>query len=404
MNSVAALRLSSEVRLHGELLADAAVQGFTRDILKEGRHEATQRRLLARALRATDSLVPGVMRSVRAAQAVANLQSARVEVFITDSPQMNAFCMELDGGFAVVFTAPLLERMTEGELAFITGHEFGHAAYGHLKLPSSAILAIGKGVDPRLALALMAWNRRGELSCDRLGLLCCRNLQDAATALIKIASGLGGSVLRFSMTDYIAQMSELQKLSPSGADAADWYASHPFSPLRVAALNEFWGSALAPAEAGAGPRRPHVELEDRVETLLRAMEPVAPAGDPPAVRDLLLWGGLAVAAADGKVLDSEKASLRQAVGDAAIEGALAALRAAGNEPAATALLRERLAAAAKACASLPSPDRHALIQRLVVIARADLDLAPQELAGLRGTAEAIGLDPGFVDKIIALFA
>src|SRR5207248_86971 len=112
-----------------------------------------------------------------------------------------------------------------------------------------------------------------ELSCDRVGLLCNRNLQDAATALIKISSGLSGSALQFSMTDYMAQLSELQKIAPSSEDAADWYASHPFSPLRVAALHEFWGSDLAPAEGSTGPRRPAAELENRIESLLKAMEP-----------------------------------------------------------------------------------------------------------------------------------
>jgi uncharacterized tellurite resistance protein B-like protein len=347
-------------------------------------------------------VVPDVLKIVRAAQAAAGMSGTKVEVFIGEAPQMNASCMEVDGGFAFFYTAPLLERFTPGELAFVTGHELGHAAFGHLSLPASALLQLR--LEPKLALALMAWNRRGELSCDRLGLLCGRSLQDAATALIKLSSGLSGSLLRFSLADYIAQMSELQQMAPSSDEAADWYASHPFSPLRVAALNDFWGSALAPPEAGDGPRHPVAELDRRVESLLRSMEPDATGAGPKQARDVLLWGGLLVVAADGKAHEKEKATLGQTVGPDALEAALKTLRATGNEAAAVAHIRKQVEAAGLACRSLPAPDRHALVQKLVAVARADNELSESELVALRTTAEAIGLSPGFVDKIISLFA
>ncbi len=402
--AVTALRLTSEQRLHEQLKGNPNVQQRIKGILKEGHLEANHRRLLARALRATESLVPGVMKIVRETQAIAGLGGAKVEVYIIDSPQMNAFCIALGGGFAVVYSARLLERMTDGELAFVTGHEFGHAAFDHLTLPSSAMLVPPFRVEPPLALSLMSWNRRAELSCDRVGLLCSRNLKDAATALIKISSGLGGAALQFSLPDYMAQLSELQKISPSADDAADWYASHPFSPLRVAALHEFWSSELAPAEAGTEPRRTKAELDTRIEAMLRAMEPETPAAAGDKVRDLLLWAGLLVVASDDKLQDSEKASLTEMAGAAAVQEALVLVRAAGSEAAAMELIRKRVTAAAQACRDLPAPDRSALIQRLIVVARADQDLAPQELAALRSVAELLGLNPGFVDKIVALFA
>ncbi|MDX6768892.1 MAG: TerB family tellurite resistance protein, partial [Elusimicrobiota bacterium] len=65
--------------------------------------------------------------------------------------------------------------------------------------------------------------------------------------------------------------------------------------------------------------------------------------------------------------------------------------------------RARAQAAARGARGLPAPERHALVQRLVVVARADLVVHPDEAAGLRELAAAMGLAPEFVDKILKFF-
>jgi len=64
---------------------------------------------------------------------------------------------------------------------------------------------------------------------------------------------------------------------------------------------------------------------------------------------------------------------------------------------------ERFLAAAKRCSALPAADRHALLQKLIVMARADGRLADEEVRALHEAAGALGATPGFVDQVVKLF-
>ena len=196
---------------------------------------------------------------------------------------------------------------------------------------------------PDKALALMSWSRRAEISCDRAGLVCSRSLQDATTALIKLTCGLGAPLVSFHLDDYLAQMRDIQSLGGSVKDDPDWFSSHPFNPLRVAALYDFSSSQLY---AGEGAKLGAADLEARIEGLLKAMEPGRAEARPEA-QEALLWGGYWIA--------------------------------------------------------LPAADRHALLQKLVVVARADGKLADEEVRALHEAAGALGTSPGFVDQVVKLF-
>ena len=67
-------------------------------------------------------------------------------------------------------------------------------------------------------------------------------------ALFKLASGLSGRNIRFSLEDFLSQIDAMQfeDAQPGqGAPKEDWFSTHPFSPMRVKALQLFYDSELA---------------------------------------------------------------------------------------------------------------------------------------------------------------
>jgi Zn-dependent protease with chaperone function/tellurite resistance protein len=398
---VATLRLSSDTRLQAELLAEADVKQAAEEVRKKGDFETQYRRLLADSLRVTRNIIPSLVDAVASVQASTGLQDRRVEVFVCDDPRSNASCMDFgDGRVFLLFTSRLLEALAPKELLFVVGHELGHAAFGHHALPANGVLKRGALPPPR-ALKLMSWSRRAEISCDRVGLLACGDLHAAATALIKLSSGLREPLLRFSLDDFMAQMRELQTLPSSPEEAEEWFSSHPFSPLRAAAASAFWSSKGFAGRLGRGDGSlEDAEAERRIEALLDEMEPTPAEARSEAGREALLWGGLWVALCDGSVAAVELESARHLAEPAAYAEAERQLSASSDR---LALARSRFQQAAKRVQALSAPDRHALVQKLIVVARADGVLSPPERQALRDACSDFGLNPQFADQVLSLF-
>ncbi len=107
--------------------------------------------------------------------------------------RLNAYTFGLGSPQAVVLYDGLFQVMDEEELAFIIGHEMGHAALGHTWL--NTLLGGMAGVPASLGLmtvftlAFRSWNRACEFSADRAGLLACGNPDKAISALAQLAAG-----------------------------------------------------------------------------------------------------------------------------------------------------------------------------------------------------------------------
>lgn len=399
--TVLSLRLSSERRLQEELLKDSGIQKASQDLRGKNGAESQRRRLLAESLRITDRIIPSLVESVRYAQGLAQLQDRRVEIYVCDEPRQNASCIDFgDGNIFLLFTSSLLELMAPRELLFVAGHELGHACFGHHSLPSSALLQSRGALTGDQALKLMSWSRRAEISCDRLGILCCQSLQAATTALIKLSSGLREPLLKFDLDDYLSQMREIQTLSESVDDAGDWFSSHPFNPLRVSALHHFWESQPLTDILGHGaPRCTGEQLEGRIDGLLKSMEPQEAEARDASARETLLWGGYWVAAAEGGFKPEELQNIRGSADAEAVRQAEEQIRAA---PDPSAFIRERFQQAARRCRRLAPADRYALVQKLILVARADQGLAEEEKAVLRQACREFDVNPGFVDQILLM--
>lgn len=175
----------------------------------------------------------------------------RPEMFVIQSPTVNAYTIGMDEPFIVV-TSGMYDLMSHDEMRFVIGHELGHALSGHavyrtmlmhlLRLASSfGFIPIGGWTLRAIVAALMEWQRKSELSGDRAGLLCGQDPDAAIRVELKLA---GGSRLdKLDSQAFLAQAREYER----AGDMRDGLLkllnlelqTHPFSVLRAAALTKW---------------------------------------------------------------------------------------------------------------------------------------------------------------------
>ena len=192
----------------------------------------------------------------------------RPELFVSQSPLVNAYTIGMDTPFIVV-TSGMYDLMTHDEMRFVLGHELGHALSGHavyrtmlmhlMRLASSfGFIPLGGWALRAIVAALLEWQRKSELSGDRAGLLCCQDLDIAIRVELKLAAG--SHLDKLDTQAFLAQAREYER----SGDMRDGLLkllnlelqSHPFSVLRAAALTKWvdtggYGAILA----GNYPRR-----------------------------------------------------------------------------------------------------------------------------------------------------
>jgi Zn-dependent protease with chaperone function len=248
------------------------------------------------------------------------LHLERPEVFVVQEPRLNSYTYGHERPL-VILTSGLVDAMSEGQVAFVLGHEFGHIKSEHVLfvnlaefLRTGAAATVQWLAAPAL-LSLFAWQRYAEQTADRAGLIACQRIEDAEAALIKLA--LGSSEL-FSQIDVEEYLRQTEGLATGQAKIALALQNHPFTAQRVAALRAWaasdayralWEAPPAlPSGAGryAEPLNPRVQewaertgarVADAVHSaavaLRRAQEGVrglaaplrpqtAPAGPPPS--------------------------------------------------------------------------------------------------------------------------
>ena len=303
-----AIRYQNDREMAAELLKHPDVVRVNKHIekMQEEGPMGTRRRLLGTSVRLSRFMAPDVHKM--ADECIEKLEmKIPHELYVYSSPQYNAACFKPEGGkLFVMFSSSLLENFEGSELKFVIGHEFGHHVYNHHEIPIGFLLRGNQRPDPRLALDLFAWSRNAEVSADRAGAFCAEDMNGIARSLFKLASGLGDKVIRFDLDEFLKQVDEMQveDAEPGqGAPKEDWFSTHPFSPLRVKALQLFDQSILM-NENGSS----HEHLEVGVQRLMSLMEPSyleARTDTASTMRRLLFAGAIAVANADKGISESE---------------------------------------------------------------------------------------------------
>jgi Zn-dependent protease with chaperone function len=167
-----------------------------------------------------------------------SLDMARPRIHIRQDPYLNAFSLGFIKPYTVVLHSAVAEELSENEIKFILGHEFGHIKFNHTTLLTiiNPLTRYLFGFRKIFTFVFGFWSRRGEYTADRTGLLACEDQGAANSALIKIAGGLDGAE-RIKTQDFPHQSTKantgsLYKLS-------ELFQDHPFPPNRVKQLDGF---------------------------------------------------------------------------------------------------------------------------------------------------------------------
>lgn len=353
--------------------------------------DRTRRRLLASAVLLTPSMASDLYS--KAGKCVEALgTSITPELYVYPGAQFNAACFKPeDGNLLVIFSSALLEHFTGAELTFVIGHELAHYAFHHHDLPVSYILQGSAHPDARLALDLYAWSRYAEISADRAGAYCAQDMDAVTLTLFKLASGLSGKTVTFNLSDLLGQVDQLleEDAEPgNNAPKADWFATHPFSPLRVKALALYAESTLY-RSPGTSARN----LEIGVHALMSLMEPNYLEGKSEiseAMRRLLFAAALTVANADGVVSEEEIEIFERFFGKQAFSNSLN-LELLSSELESRAENVRRLASA---------PQTIQVMRDLCIVCRAEGHTRAVERRVLDDVAHWLGISGAFVDQML----
>lgn len=254
----------------GALVALRKLKGFD-TVLKAlsglVNERAVRLELLGSAVRADERQFQAMYRQL--ADVAAVLDAAEVpELFVRADPNFTAVTIGMDKPVIVVNSA-LVDLLDEEEMAFVLGHELGHALSGHavyqtllrrLLVLTGVLAAVplgGLGIRIIVA-ALMEWSRKSELSADRAGLLATQDPAVAFRVHMKLASG--GHLDDLDTTSFFAQGREYDEAGDLRDSVLKMLLietrSHPFTVVRAAELRRWVDSGeYTTILGGTYPRR-----------------------------------------------------------------------------------------------------------------------------------------------------
>jgi Zn-dependent protease with chaperone function/tellurite resistance protein len=298
------LRCQGDVELEKKLLAEPEIRRAIEASEKKPDLGA-RKALLATAVRVAPELSPRLDTIVH--HCIDKLGvTTPIETYVYASASFNAGMLRPEKGRSfLLLTSSLLETFDDEELHFAIGHELGHHVFEHHKIP--LVLDEAQTAGP-LAMTMFAWSRYAEISADRAGLVCAGKLDPAARTLFKLASGLHTDVVKMSADALLSQAldirEEIRRANTANATPSnEWFATHPFSPLRLRAAKAFSDSTQF------GGTRAMNDVEAEVAELMSLMEPtyLQEKSEPAELmRRLLLAGAVAVANASGGISADEK--------------------------------------------------------------------------------------------------
>ncbi|MGF1595390.1 MAG: M48 family metallopeptidase [Acidimicrobiales bacterium] len=202
----------------------------------------------AQALRVGPTQYPDLHRELVAACEV--LDTEVPPLYVSQTPLANAGAVGMDHPF-IVLNSALVELSSPAQLRFVLGHEVAHIMSEHalyrtllfllLDLARPAGVVVGPAAWP-ITLALLEWNRKSEISCDRAGVLTVQEPAVAYGALGVMAGGIRGREGQIDIDALKAQSAEY--LDGNGLDGFFKFMStagrtHPFPVIRVAELTTF---------------------------------------------------------------------------------------------------------------------------------------------------------------------
>jgi len=233
--------------------------------------DAARAELLGTSIKVSDQQFPRVHNAARRAAEALRLRLPPVYV-ASAGAGIKARALGTDEATYLIIGAQLVDQLTDDELTAILGHELGHVQNSHVLyatalhyLNHKAIFFVRWIVQPAV-MALQAWARRAEITCDRAALLATRDLHATLAAIIKLELGLDKSAA-FQLDEYLKELPDVKK---GIGRYAELFRSNPYLPKRVAALRLFAEGAYYATITGGDPtgKSPADEVDKKVADLL----------------------------------------------------------------------------------------------------------------------------------------
>jgi Zn-dependent protease with chaperone function len=182
----------------------------------------------------------------------ADLELPRVEVFITQDPYINAYAFGFARPYTIVLHSGSIRYLTHEELKVVVVHEMAHVKYGHT---SASIYLM-----PFLSLSIINvigtwiagfWQRRTELTADRLALMYMGDSELVKASLIKVH--VGPDVAK-AMNETARQWLQYVAERPMN-HLAQTFSSHPFLVRRLSHIDR-WKQLVEPEAAQSAAQSP----------------------------------------------------------------------------------------------------------------------------------------------------
>jgi Zn-dependent protease with chaperone function len=202
------------------------------------------------------------------------------ELFVSQTPIVNAGAYGMNKPFIVLNSGTTI-LLDEDELTFILGHEVGHILSGHVLYRTMTVLLLQLaqlgfpivGLAARAVLmGLLEWQRKSELSSDRVGLLAVQHPEAALRSFLKLAGG--GNPNETNLNEFLIQADQYRQSGDIGDIVFKVLnllgTTHPFHVLRAAELRDW-------IEAGEYDRLLRGEYRRRSDTKPPWVEDMAAA-------------------------------------------------------------------------------------------------------------------------------
>jgi len=233
------------------------VPGFelaTRKMMEYGLERIFYLENTADNVRVTDKMFPRLHRYLQWGCKILGVEEP--EMYVNMEPVPNAYTYGHTRPF-IVLTSGLVDMLDEQERMFVIGHELGHIKFGHvlytvlaenirvvIDLIGRATLGVGSLLGTGLALPLLDWYRKAELSADRAALLCVQDKDVAFRTFMKLAGGSVAMAEQMDPEEFMRQIRAYEDADESTLNKAYkiWitaFRTHPFPIMRANHLDQW---------------------------------------------------------------------------------------------------------------------------------------------------------------------
>jgi Zn-dependent protease with chaperone function/uncharacterized tellurite resistance protein B-like protein len=398
-----------------ELLSEILSQKATQQALAKLEHWSSgygfshRRHLLSQTVRLNKSLCPDIFKTFEECRSLLEMHEP-IELYVASYLGINAYAAEPNvGPKTIVLGSQLIKELTADELKFVIGHELGHLKFEHTKYPLTSAAQVhdsaGRLMPLETLLKVYTWSRTAEVSADRAGLYCVKNLNTAISCIFKLASGLELQLTENQINDFVQQLEEMVTAPMAQVDSVDknkhseCFQTHPFNPLRIRALSLTARSGLIEVNHPITPLNgDRVSLDECLDEDLKIMEPDYLQKTDNAsqdLKDLLLYAGLLLAHVDGQVSESEIKAIKSLVGASKVNVDTENIE----------YMKAKVEYLGEKCStSCHMVSRHKLLQHLVLISSVDGEIQEKEISYIYSIASKLKADSKVIDSAINIIS